>query len=33
LLLLILGWLLPSPAEIWNGLLNIPSKLRGKNAT
>jgi hypothetical protein len=32
LLLLILGWLLPSPAEIWNGLLNIPNRLRGKNA-
>lgn len=34
LLLLILGWLLPSPKEIWDGLWNIPNKLRGnKNAT
>jgi hypothetical protein len=29
LLLLILGWLLPSPKEIWDGLWNIPNKLRG----
>jgi hypothetical protein len=33
LLLLLLGWLLPSPAEIWNGLLNIPNRLRGSYAT
>jgi hypothetical protein len=31
LLLLILGWLLPSPKEIWDGLWNIPKKVRGKN--
>jgi len=30
LLLLILGWLLPSPKEIWDGLWNIPKKMRGK---
>ena len=30
LLLLILGWLLPSPKEIWDGLWNIPKKVRGK---
>ena len=30
LLLLILGWLLPSPKEIWDGLWNIPNKLRNK---
>ena len=30
LLLLILGWLLPSPKEIWDGIWNIPNKLRGK---
>lgn len=29
LLLLILGWLLPSPKEIWDGLWNIPKKVRG----
>lgn len=29
LLLLILGWLLPSPKEIWDGLWNIPSRLKG----
>jgi len=31
LLLLILGWLLPSPKEIWDGLWNIPKKIRGKH--
>ena len=31
LLLLILGWLLPSPKEIWDGLWNIPKKVRGKH--
>ena len=30
LLLLILGWLLPSPKEIWDGLWNIPKKVTGK---
>ena len=30
LLLLILGWLLPSPKEIWDGLWNIPKKVKGK---
>lgn len=30
LLLLILGWLLPSPKEIWDGLWNIPKKIRNK---
>ena len=30
LLLLILGWLLPSPKEIWDGLWNIPKKVRGQ---
>ena len=29
LLLLILGWLLPSPKEIWDGLWNIPKKVKG----
>lgn len=29
ILLLILGWLLPSPKEIWDGLWNIPNKLKG----
>jgi len=32
LLLLILGWLLPSPKEIWDGLWNIPNKV-GKRKT
>ena len=31
ILLLILGWLLPSPKEIWDGLWAIPSKVKGKN--
>ena len=31
LLLLILGWLLPSPKEIWDGLWNIHKKIRGKH--
>lgn len=30
LLLLLLGWLLPSPKEMWDGLWNIPNKIRGK---
>ena len=30
LLLLILGWLLPSPKEIWDGIWNSPKKVRGK---
>jgi len=31
-LLLILGWLLPSPKEMWDGLWNIPNKIRGKKS-
>jgi hypothetical protein len=30
LLLLVLGWLLPSPQEIWNGFLRMIRVIRGK---
>jgi hypothetical protein len=30
ILLLILGWLMPSPHEIWNGFLRLIRTIRGK---